>query len=146
MRRAIPEWVGKTPDTKVPDRVRLRIFQRYEGRCYLSGREIRPGDAWELEHRTALILGGEHRESNLAPVLAEFHKAKTAAEMKVKAKTDALAKRHVGIVDPPKMQGAPFQKSRKAARRQQIAANKLPIPPASRNPLYRGKESAHDDV
>lgn len=140
--RSVPEWIGSTPDAKVPPRVRLRIFKRYEGRCYMSGREIRPGDAWELEHRTALILGGEHRESNLAPVLGEFHKAKTAAEMKVKAKTDALAKRHVGIVDPPKMQGAPFQKSRKAARRQQVAASKLPVPRA--RPLF-AKEATYDE-
>lgn len=143
MARNPPEWIGATPDAKVPPRVRLRIFQRYGGRCYLSDREIRPGDAWELEHRTALILGGEHREANLAPVLPEFHKAKTAAEMKVKAKTDALAKRHVGIVDPPKMQGAPFPKTRKAARRQQVAASKLPIPRRAR-PMYQPKEQPHD--
>lgn len=100
MARTVTEWIGKTPDSKIPDRVRLRIFNRFDGRCYLSGREIRPGDAWEIEHRVALILGGEHRESNMAPVLAEFHKQKTAAEMKVKAKTDAIAKKHNGIKKP----------------------------------------------
>lgn len=100
MARTVAEWVGKTPDSKVPDRVRLRIFKAYEGRCYLSGRPIRPGEAWELEHKVALILGGEHRESNLAPALSEFHKPKTAAEMKIKAKTDAIAKKHLGIKRP----------------------------------------------
>lgn len=101
MPRSVEEWIGKTPDSKVPDRVRLRIFKSYEGRCYLSGREIQPGEKWEVEHKVALILGGEHRESNLAPALSEFHKPKTAAEMKVKAKTDAIAKKHLGI-DKPK--------------------------------------------
>ena len=100
MARKVAEWVGKTPDSKVPDRVRLRIFKAYEGCCYLSGRPIRPGEAWELEHKVALILGGEHRESNLAPALSEFHKPKTAAEMKIKAKTDAIAKKHLGIKRP----------------------------------------------
>lgn len=100
MARTVAEWIGKTPDSKVPDRVRLRIFKAYDGRCYLSGRPIRPGEAWELEHKVALILGGEHRESNLAPALSEFHKPKTAAEMKIKAKTDAIAKKHLGIKRP----------------------------------------------
>lgn len=131
MPRDLPEWIGKTADAKVPPRVRLRIFKSYEGRCYLSGREIRPGDAWELEHKVALILGGEHRESNLAPALAEFHKPKTAAEMKVKAKTDALAKRHRGIVDAPKLKGAPFPKTSKSARREKHGAEKRPLSPKS---------------
>jgi 5-methylcytosine-specific restriction protein A len=122
MARSVPEWIGKADDARVPPRVRLRIFRAYEGRCYLSGREIRPGEAWELEHKVALILGGEHRESNLAPALAEFHKAKTAAELKVRAKTDAIAKRHRGIVGAPKLKGAPFAKTGKSARREKHAA------------------------
>lgn len=114
MARSVPEWIGRTPDSKIPDRVRLRVFNRFDGRCYLSGREIRPGDPWELEHRVALILGGEHRESNMAPVLAEFHKQKTAAEMKVKAKTDAIAKKHLGIKRPKQAIKSPgFPKSDK---------------------------------
>lgn len=130
MPRSLPEWIGKTDDARVPQRVRLRIFRAYEGRCYLSGREIRPGEAWELEHKVPLILGGEHRESNLAPALAEFHKAKTAAEMKVKAKTDAIAKRHRGISDGPKMPSRGFAtKSSKTARRENHAAEVKQLAP-----------------
>lgn len=33
------------------------------------------------------------------------------------------------IVDAPTMQGQPFQKTRKAARREQAASSKLPLPP-----------------
>ena len=36
MSRALPEWIGKTPDAKVPPRVRLRIFLREGGPDYLS--------------------------------------------------------------------------------------------------------------
>ena len=39
--RAVPEWIGATPDTKVPERVRLRVFNAYGGVCYLSKRKIR---------------------------------------------------------------------------------------------------------
>jgi hypothetical protein len=37
------------------------------------------GDKWQLDHIVALINGGEHRESNLAPILDAEHKAKTKA-------------------------------------------------------------------
>ncbi|WP_024586057.1 hypothetical protein [Aliihoeflea sp. 2WW] len=136
MPRKVKEWIGKTPDAKVPPRVRLRVLRAYDGCCYLSGRPIAPGEPWELEHKVALILGGEHRESNLAPALAEFHKAKTAAEMKVKAKTDALAKKHLRIVDDgPKMQGQPFATTKTRAEKKAKAADKLPLP-ARQRPLY----------
>ncbi|MEM9762118.1 MAG: HNH endonuclease, partial [Pseudomonadota bacterium] len=67
--RSVPEWVGKTPDHRVPPSVRLRIFEAHDGICHISGRKIEAGDAWDLEHRTALADGGEHREGNLAPAL-----------------------------------------------------------------------------
>lgn len=95
--RSVPEWIGKHPDQKVPDHVRLRIFDRYEGRCYLSGAKIRAGDAWELEHIIALTLGGEHRESNLAPALVEHHKAKTAQDRRKKKKSDRVRRKHFGM-------------------------------------------------
>ena len=27
--RRVPEWVGATPDTRVPDRVRVRVFEGF---------------------------------------------------------------------------------------------------------------------
>ena len=97
MSRSLPEWKGKTDDTPVPPRVRLRVFNRYLGVCYLSGKTIRIGDAWEIEHIVALSNGGEHRESNMAPALVEPHKAKTKRDRAVKAKTDRVRKKHFGI-------------------------------------------------
>lgn len=100
MPRSVPEWIGKTPDQKVPDRVRLRVLERYNRTCYLTGNPIAPGSAWELEHVVAIILGGEHRESNLAPALVDPHKRKTATEMAVKAKIADVAKAAYGITRP----------------------------------------------
>ena len=61
--RAVPEWRGRTPDSKVPDHVRLRIFRNANGVCHISGRKIAAGEAWELEHIVALCNGGLHREA-----------------------------------------------------------------------------------
>lgn len=97
MARTTEEWIAKHDDQKVPPRVRQRVFDRHDGVCHLTGRKIQPGEKWELEHVHALILGGQHRESNLAPALAEPHKRKTAMEMKVKAKIARTRKKHLGI-------------------------------------------------
>jgi len=95
--RAVPEWVATHDDQAIPPRVKVRIFERHEGRCYLSGLKINPGDKWECEHQLALSLGGEHRESNLAPALVAPHKIKTTADRRMKAKNDRVRKRHLGI-------------------------------------------------
>ena len=95
--RTVPEWIGKTDDAKVPDRVRLRVWLDNEGICWLSKRKIRPGEPWELEHKIALCNGGQHRETNLAPALVDKHKEKTAADVAEKAMIDRKRKRHIGI-------------------------------------------------
>lgn len=97
MPRSTEEWIGKTDDAKVPPRVRLRVFERHNGICHLSGVKIQPGDKWELEHIKALILGGEHRESNMAPALVEPHKQKTKQEKAIKSKIAKVRKKHLGI-------------------------------------------------
>lgn len=95
--RKVEEWIGRTPDTPVPARVKLRVFRRYGGRCYLSGRKIMPGDKWDVEHVLAIVNGGKNRETNLAPALKAPHKAKSAADMATKSKTERMAKKHLGI-------------------------------------------------
>ena len=95
--RALPEWIGATPDTPVPPRVRLRVFEAYGGHCYLSGRLIRPGDKWDVEHRLAIINGGQNRESNLAPALKAPHAVKTKADLKTKSKTARIRAKHFGL-------------------------------------------------
>ena len=118
MSRSVPLWIGKTPDSNVPDTVRLRIFRRENGICYLSGVKIEAGVKWELEHRVPLSMGGRHSEDNLFPALVGPHKAKTAAEAKGRAKADAVAKRNLGIAAPKqKIQNAGFRGPDKEAKR-----------------------------
>ncbi|MGO4196895.1 HNH endonuclease [Rhizobium sp. YAF28] len=111
MSRSVPEWIAKHDDQKVPDRVRQRVFDAHDGICHLTGRKIATGEAWELEHIHSLILGGQHRESNLAPALKEPHKAKTAMEMGVKAKIARVRKKHLGIkAGPSRLSNNRFKK------------------------------------
>lgn len=100
MSRSVDEWVGSTPDVKIPDRVRLRVFEAHGGICALTGIKIRPGDQWDLDHEIALANGGQHRESNLRPVLREAHRKKTAEDVRIKAKAARVRKKHLGITKP----------------------------------------------
>lgn len=95
--RAVPEWIGATPDTPIPPRVKLRVFERHGGVCYLSGRKIRPGDKWDAEHVKAIINGGENRESNLKPALKALHTIKTRADLAEKSKVARIKAKHLGV-------------------------------------------------
>lgn len=101
MTRTVKEWRGKTPDSKIPPRVRLRIFETHKGVCHISGRKIAAGEPWECDHIIALINGGEHREANLAPALRDKHKAKTADDVKEKAIVARKAKANLGLKPAP---------------------------------------------
>lgn len=98
--RAVEEWIGETPDTPIPPRVKLRVFERHMGFCYLSGVKIKAGDDWDAEHVISLKAGGENRESNLRPALRMYHKTKTANERSVTAKIERTRKKHLGITSP----------------------------------------------
>ena len=95
--RAVEEWIGKTPDSRPPERVVVRVFDRASGICHISGRKILATDKWEVEHIKPLKAGGENRESNLAPALVEPHKKKTAEERKITAKISRTRKKHIGV-------------------------------------------------
>lgn len=107
----LKEWIGRTDDSKPPPYVRLRIFERYDGICYLSKVKIQTADKWELEHIVAICNGGENRESNMAPALAAPHKIKTKDDRKTKAKNDHVRMKHLGIRKPSRLQSAGFRKA-----------------------------------
>jgi 5-methylcytosine-specific restriction protein A len=109
------EWIGATPDTPVPDRVKLRVFRRYGGVCYLTDTRIKTGDAWDVEHVKAVGLGGENREGNLRPALKEPHKVKTKADTARIRKADRVAKKHLGLKPKSKtpIKSRGFDKSRR---------------------------------
>lgn len=114
--RTVPEWVGSSPDAKIPRRVRLRVFLDHEGKCWLSGRKIAPGEPWDLDHKVALANGGEHRESNLAPALRDKHREKTALDVAEKATVYRKASKHAGIRPPSQIKSRGFE-SRPPQRR-----------------------------
>lgn len=115
MSRSVREWVGKTDDERVPDRVKLRIWRRQCGQanftiCPLSGLPLRWTDKKHLHHDKALILGGEHRETNLFWVHAAANSEEAKAEVAIRAKNDSVSKKHAGIATPgPKIQSAGFR-------------------------------------
>ncbi len=102
MARKIKEWIGKSDDSTPPKSVRLRVFNEHGGKCYLTGKKIMPGDAWDLDHVVALINGGENREKNLAPALRSEHRKKTAKDVAEKAKVNRLRAKHFGMDKKPK--------------------------------------------
>lgn len=115
--RSVPEWVGKTPDSDPPKAVKLRIFNRYAGRCGLTGAKIQVGDVYEFDHIKEIWEGGENRESNLHPVLKEPHDKKSAAARSRKSKADRVRFKHVTPTKDqprrgPKLQGRGFGPSR----------------------------------
>ena len=97
MSRSTDEWVAKHDDQKVPARVRARVFEKHGGICWISKRLIRPGEAWDLDHMLALCNGGRHAEFNLAPALKEPHRQKTAEDVALRAKTDRIRAKHLGL-------------------------------------------------
>lgn len=112
--RSLPEWIGSSPDARVPQYVKDRVFIRAKGRCHISGRKIGPGEPWEVEHVKPLSMGGEHRESNLMPALVQEHKLKTAEEAGDRAKADRIRRKHNGTWprSKAKIAGRGFQKTR----------------------------------
>ena len=98
--RSVPEWIGKTSDSAIPARVKLRVFERHGGICHISGQKIMPGDKWDCDHVQALVNGGENRESNLAPALTEHHKEKTRSDVAMKSKDRRVRSKHMGIKKP----------------------------------------------
>jgi 5-methylcytosine-specific restriction endonuclease McrA len=111
MTRTVPEWIGKTDDTAIPARVKLRVYEKAEGKCAKCGI-----DAWagEYDHVIPIILGGANRESNLQLLCVPCHGAKTKLDVKIKAKVARVRKRHLGLM-PAKRQAIKSPGFRKAA-------------------------------
>lgn len=97
--RSVPEWRGRSPDTPVPPRVRLRVFERERGRCHECKRKINAaaGDGWTLEHLTALINGGENREKNLGVTCENCLPTKNAADVAEKSNIYRKRSKTLGI-------------------------------------------------
>jgi 5-methylcytosine-specific restriction protein A len=95
-RRAVPEWIADHPDQEIPERVKLRIFDRFNGCCGLTGKKLMPGET-DYDHIVRLRDGGEHRESNLHPVWRKAHREKTGQENSEGARADRIRAKHLGL-------------------------------------------------
>lgn len=100
MSRSVPEWIADHDDQDIPARVRVRVFDRSEGRCVHCARKVGGGDRWQCDHIVPLILGGEHRESNMQALCEPCHKAKTRQDVAAKAKVARVKAKHIGAAKP----------------------------------------------
>lgn len=95
MARAVKEWKGKTDDTPIPTRVKLRIVMRYQSICQHCFRDPSLYKYVEIDHINALVNGGENRETNLQPLCDVCHKIKTKKDVAEKALVARQRKSHI---------------------------------------------------
>lgn len=95
MARKVKEWIGRTDNSPPSAACKLRVLDRQDNKCALTGQEFCAGGNIEFDHRIPLWLGGENRESNLQAVLSEPHKKKTQVEAGVRAKVNRQKKKHL---------------------------------------------------
>ena len=84
--REIPEWIGKTDDTPIPDRVKRRICQRQGFACVDCGRPFSLRCKAEMDHRPPLWADGENRESKIVAACSVCHSAVTQVDATTRAK------------------------------------------------------------
>lgn len=87
---------------------RTEICLRQSGKCADCGEKLRPG-MFDIDHRQALIHGGDNEGDNLAAICFECHKRKTAKDVHGRAHADRIA------VGGKQRKGPPMPGSRKSA-------------------------------
>lgn len=111
-------------------------------RCERCHAALKPGQ-WEIDHIIPEALRPDADKKGrltiadgqlLGKCCHRGPDGKTNADVKKIAKAKRQAAKHIGIVDAPKMQGRPFPKTTKSARREKAATSKLPLP--GPKPLY----------
>ncbi len=96
--RSLPEWIGKTPETSTPPRVKARIREKQDGKCACCGVKLgMAGEGIEFDHITALINGGENRESNIQALRSRCHKVKTRKDVAEKSRVNRKQNKHFGF-------------------------------------------------
>lgn len=104
-----PVFIHKRKKFSAKDRA--RIFAAHGGICGLSGKKIRAGEPFEIEHRIALALGGTNDDDNLYVVLVDPHREKTKTDVKAIAKAKRIEARENGTRRPRKqIPSRPFEK------------------------------------
>ena len=85
MSRQVPPWEGKTDDTPIPARVKIRIFERAGGRCARCTLVICGSLLPAFDHMVALVNGGGNRESNIELLCTPCHGLKTKIDVAEKS-------------------------------------------------------------
>lgn len=94
--RAVPEWIGRSADSKPTKAVIDRLFLKQMGRCAITGKKFMPGDRPHADHIVPLKDGGANRETNLQLVFARAHREKTADENAARDKERRMRMKHNG--------------------------------------------------
>lgn len=99
----LKEWIGRTDDAAIPPRVVDRVAQKTIDCCTICKRKVGGKLRAEIDHVIPLILGGQHRESNLQLLCHECHAGKSKLDVKLKAKVARVRKRDLGFRKPRTM-------------------------------------------
>lgn len=74
----------------VSQKKRVEICVRQDGKCADCGEKLRPS-MYDIDHRQALIHGGDNADDNLVAICAGCHKAKTRKDVHARAHGDRIA-------------------------------------------------------
>jgi len=113
MSRATEEWIATDDNQAIPARVKVRVFDRADGRCeectLIIAGKLRPA----YDHIQALINGGEHRERNLQLLCVPCHATKTKSDVAEKSMIYRKRGKHIGAFAPKrKIQSPGFQRAK----------------------------------
>ena len=134
MARSTAEWIAKHDDQAIPPRVKLRIFERDGGKCHICELAIKTGETWDADHVIALVNGGRHAETNLAPAHKHCHVSKNVIDVKTKAKIARVKKKDIGITKP---KGTIPQRGFPTVEKPKRGIDKSALPELPRRQLYR---------
>jgi 5-methylcytosine-specific restriction endonuclease McrA len=96
----VTEDVGTTPRRKLSTRDRLAVWEEHRGVCCICAAKIQVGEAWIVEHRRALELGGADTRENMAPAHERCARAKTKDDHARTAKAKRVKAKHIGAKAP----------------------------------------------
>lgn len=105
MARPVPEWIGKDETVRIPEKVWLRVLERYGWTCQRCFRDPRLYKELQRDHIIALVNWvGEpphgHRESNLQPLCEACHGIKSRKDVATRALSSGRKKMRPGYTRP----------------------------------------------
>lgn len=100
--RSVADWEGKDDDQAVPPHVRVRVFDRFDGKCHRCTRRIRAGETWTCEHLKAICNGGKNAEANLGITCCNCVDEKNAEDVGEKSTVYQKRAKHLGVETKPK--------------------------------------------